>query len=129
MLVRSDDGWGVAAFEDDDSYPDALTLQGRDLVSYHKECVPSCADGRAIERFWEWNGAAFETDPLPPPPTTAALSPGQPCSPGSSPDCTDIGSSDGTYRYIEGWSECIEDIGDGCHDLDGDGRAGYPDSN
>ncbi len=66
----------------------------------------------------------------PPPTTTApALVPGQPCSPGSSPDCIDP-EGDGSYVYLIGGGECMASpiAGGECADLDGDGHAGYPDS-
>jgi hypothetical protein len=90
------------------------------------------------------------TDPAPPettappatePPTTEAptttapaLVPGQPCTLGSDRDCIDP-EADGTGVYLLGGGDCMAAIGPdadgmtgGCDDLDGDGYAGYPDS-
>ncbi|KRD44373.1 hypothetical protein ASE38_09600 [Cellulomonas sp. Root930] len=58
--------------------------------------------------------------------------PGEPCDPADgSPDCTDA-TSDGLFRYVEGYADCVAQLpGEEqgmCTDLDGDGRAGYPDS-
>ncbi|MEZ0449028.1 hypothetical protein [Cellulomonas sp. ICMP 17802] len=73
------------------------------------------------------------TAPAPTPSTSPV--PGEPCDPADgSPDCTDAtGADDGTFRYIEGYADCVADLGAAeahglCTDLDGDGRAGYPDS-
>src|SRR4051812_47342840 len=81
------------------------------------------------------------TPTAPPSPSAAAPSPsptprpGEPCDPtAGSPDCTDAtGMEGGGYRYIEGYADCVATFGadeaDGlCFDLDGDGRAGYPDA-
>jgi hypothetical protein len=70
-----------------------------------------------------------------PPATTAppddGLAPGDPCSPEEgSPDCIDP-EGDGSYTYLEGGAQCLAENPDSpaiCADLDGDGRAGYPDS-
>ena len=73
------------------------------------------------------------TAPFTVPPSTSttapALVPGQPCTPGSSPDCIDP-LGDGSYVYLLGGADCIAIFdSDGlCSDLDGDGVAGYPDS-
>ena len=68
-----------------------------------------------------------------PNPTASRLPvPGEPCDPADgSPDCTDA-TADGQLRYLEGYADCVtqlpgEEYGL-CTDLDGDGRAGYPDS-
>jgi hypothetical protein len=63
-----------------------------------------------------------------PPTTVPGLVPGQPCAPGSSPDCIDP-FGDGAYVYLIGGGACMASpIGGGmCADLDGDGQAGYPD--
>lgn len=131
VLVRSQKGWAAADFVGE-SYPESLKLQGRDLVSFHKECVPDCARGRAIQRLWKWNGAAFEAPPLPSPPTTTAprLVPGEPCKLGSDYDCVDP-DGDGRGTYFIGGGDCMRTFSDSsglCEDLDGDGYAGYPDS-
>jgi hypothetical protein len=57
------------------------------------------------------------------------LVPGQPCSPGSSPDCISP-ESDGQYVYLIGGAACMASPigGPMCTDLDGDGNAGYPDA-
>lgn len=56
--------------------------------------------------------------------------PGSACELGSDPDCIDPdGDGDGTY--LIGGAECMAALVDApslCADLDGDGRAGYPDS-
>ena len=68
-----------------------------------------------------------------PPPTTSSTAlapvPGQPCTPGSSPDCIDP-EGDGSYVYLLGGAGCTASpiAGGSCGDLDGDGRAGCPDS-
>jgi hypothetical protein len=70
-----------------------------------------------------------------PPATTAApsngLAPGEACSPEEgSPDCIDP-EGDGSYTYLVGGAQCLAENPDSpaiCSDLDGDGRAGYPDS-
>lgn len=64
--------------------------------------------------------------------TTAAddLVPGQACELGSNPDCIDP-DEDGEGTYLIGGADCLEAYVDSqtmCTDLDGDGRAGYPDS-
>ena len=68
------------------------------------------------------------------PPATASPTPvpGAPCDPADgSPDCTDA-SGDGQFRHVEGYADCVAELpGEEygvCTDLDGDGRAGYPDS-
>jgi hypothetical protein len=54
--------------------------------------------------------------------------PGQPCTPGSSPDCIDP-EGDGSYVYLLWGADCMAIFnGPLCSDLDGDGKAGYPDS-
>jgi hypothetical protein len=64
-------------------------------------------------------------------PTANALAPGDPCSPEEgSPDCIDP-EGDGSYTYLIGGAQCLAENPGGpaiCSDLDGDGRAGYPDS-
>lgn len=61
--------------------------------------------------------------------TLPALVPGQPCTPGSSPDCIDPEGT-GQYVYLIGGAACMASpIGGAmCTDLDGDGNAGYPDA-
>jgi hypothetical protein len=66
------------------------------------------------------------------PPTTAAppLRPGDPCPLGSDPDCIDP-EGDGQGMYLIGGADCMAAFPASpglCSDLDGDGRAGYPDS-
>jgi hypothetical protein len=56
--------------------------------------------------------------------------PGAACSLGSYPDCIDP-DGDGQGTYLIGGAECMADLNLApslCEDLDGDGRAGYPDS-
>ncbi|WP_315093997.1 hypothetical protein [uncultured Cellulomonas sp.] len=72
--------------------------------------------------------------PTPTPTPSPSLVPGAPCDPADgSPDCTDAtGAGDGRWVYLEGYADCVaqlpgEEYGL-CTDLDGDGRAGYPDS-
>jgi hypothetical protein len=62
------------------------------------------------------------------PTTVPLLVPGQPCTAGSDPDCIDP-FSDGVYVYLVGGAACMSSPVGGpmCADLDGDGRAGYPD--
>ncbi|MFP5370826.1 MAG: hypothetical protein ACLGI3_08775 [Actinomycetes bacterium] len=63
------------------------------------------------------------------PPSTAPPY-GSPCPAGSHPDCIDP-DGDGGYELLRGGAECIKALGAEsglCSDLDGDGRAGYPDS-
>lgn len=67
-----------------------------------------------------------------PPPTVTAdtLDPGESCSPEEGlPDCIDP-EGDGTYVYLIDGGDCISVRPDPatCADLDGDGIAGYPDS-
>lgn len=63
----------------------------------------------------------------------AAPTPGALCDPADGdPDCTDS-TTDGAFRHVEGFADCVaefgEDEADGlCTDLDGDGVRGYPDS-
>jgi hypothetical protein len=66
------------------------------------------------------------------PPTTAAqpLRPGDRCPLGSDPDCIDP-EGDGQGVYLIGGADCMAAFPASpglCSDLDGDGRAGYPDS-
>lgn len=64
------------------------------------------------------------------PSTTMALTYGQPCEAGSHPDCINPGGGD-EYTYLEGGADCMAALAPStelCSDLDGDGRAGYPDS-
>ena len=61
-----------------------------------------------------------------------SFTPGQPCEPGSDPNCTDdTGVPGDAYRYVEGYADCLVHLetgyGELCADLDGDGVAGYPD--
>ena len=68
---------------------------------------------------------------VPPSSDVAGGAPGAPCDPaGGDPDCTDQ-TSDGTFRIVEGFAQCVADS-DGdtgiCADLDGDGNATFPDS-
>ena len=66
-------------------------------------------------------------------PTPRAPLPGESCDPADgSPDCTDA-TADSQFRYIEGYADCVSTFTTDeryglCTDLDGDGRAGYPDS-
>ena len=67
-------------------------------------------------------------------PTTATPGPayGSPCELGSHPDCIDP-DGDGGGVYLRGGALCMDELaptlGPGiCTDLDGDGRAGYPDA-
>ena len=53
VLVRTAEEWANATFGGE-SYPKGLTLQGRDLVSFYNQCVPSCVEGQVIQRLWEW---------------------------------------------------------------------------
>lgn len=58
------------------------------------------------------------------------LKPGDPCSlEEGSPDCIDP-EDDGEGVYLIGGADCVANIPDPatCADLDGDGHAGYPDS-
>lgn len=60
------------------------------------------------------------------------FSPNQPCEPGSDPNSSDATGIEGdSYRYIEGYADCVEMLGEEeaglCTDLDGDVRWGYPD--
>ena len=62
--------------------------------------------------------------------TAPKLVPGAACALGSSPDCIDP-DGDGQGVYLLGGAQCMAafpDSPDLCSDLDGDGRAGYPDS-
>ena len=61
--------------------------------------------------------------------TLPALIPGRPCAPGSDPDCVDPDGT-GQYVYLIGGAQCMAGplAGPLCSDLDGDGRAGYPDA-
>ena len=73
--------------------------------------------------------AGAVTTSSPPANTLPALVPGKPCIAGSDPDCIDPDGS-GQYVYLIGGAECMAGplAGPLCSDLDGDGRAGYPDS-
>lgn len=69
------------------------------------------------------------------PTPSSTLTPGAACDPADGfPDCTDAtGAHDGRFVYLEGYAQCVADFGSDeayglCTDLDGDGRAGYPDS-
>jgi hypothetical protein len=69
-------------------------------------------------------GAAPADDPTP----------GQPCEPGSHPDCSDATGTEGEqYRIIAGYADCLALHGPDeayglCTDLDGDDHAGYADA-
>lgn len=60
--------------------------------------------------------------------------PGQPCEPGSHPDCSDATGTEGDpYRIIAGYADCVARFGPEhayglCTDLDGDDHAGYDDA-
>ncbi len=72
--------------------------------------------------------ATTTTDPSVDPET--GLKPGDECSPEEgSPDCIDP-DGDGTFTYLIAGNDCIASAPDPslCEDLDGDGYAGYPDS-
>jgi hypothetical protein len=61
---------------------------------------------------------------------SGGLSPGDPCSlEEGSPDCIDP-DGDGEGVYLLGGADCVASAPDvaSCEDLDGDGYAGYPDS-
>lgn len=64
----------------------------------------------------------------------AEPTPGQPCEPGSHPDCSDATGTEGEpYRIIAGYADCLAlhgpDEAHGlCTDLDGDFQAGYADA-
>ena len=62
--------------------------------------------------------------------TAPPIEPGDPCSPEEGlPDCIDP-EGDGTYVYLIDGGDCVSVRPDPstCADLDGDGIAGYPDS-
>ena len=64
--------------------------------------------------------------------TTAKPAPafGSACQLGSLPDCIDP-DGDGAGVYLQGGAACMQAFKDSpglCSDLDGDGKAGYPDS-
>ena len=71
--------------------------------------------------------SAASTTPAPP----STVPPyGSPCEAGSHPDCIDP-DGDGEHEYLRGGEDCMKafPVDSGlCSDLDGDGRAGYPDS-
>ena len=70
-------------------------------------------------------GSTTSTEP------SNGLSPGDPCSlEEGSPDCIDP-DGDGQGTYLIGGAACMANAPDpsSCTDLDGDGKAGYPDSN
>lgn len=67
------------------------------------------------------------------PEPAAEPTPGALCDPDDGdPDCTDS-TTDGEFRHIEGFADCVAQFGAEeeygvCTDLDGDGVHGYPDS-
>lgn len=69
-----------------------------------------------------------------PEPASPEPTPGQPCEPGSHPDCSDAtGTENDSWRIISGYADCVEALGEDaayglCTDLDGDDQAGYPDA-
>jgi hypothetical protein len=73
-------------------------------------------------------GAEVPATTVAPPESPA---PGAPCDlGGAQPDCIDP-DGDGEGTYLVGGDECMSDFEDSpglCSDLDGDGRAGYPDA-
>jgi hypothetical protein len=85
--------------------------------------VPSTTSTTATGATGSTSSASPSTATIP------ALVPGEPCLPGSDPDCIDP-FGDGQYVYLIGGAECMASPigGSMCADLDGDGRAGYPDS-
>lgn len=64
----------------------------------------------------------------------AEPTPGQPCEPGSHPDCSDATGTEGEpYRIIAGYAYCLalhgpDEVYGLCTDLDGDFQAGYADA-
>lgn len=111
-------------------------LDGGTIVVWFNDCQPSCADGHVtpVTPVRTPGGYDIPAPPPPPEPPRPSFGPGDPCEPGSSPDCVDQWD-DGDYRIIVGVAECLDLMGydrswlQECSDLDGDGFAGYPDSN
>ena len=106
-----------------------MTVDGNgDITWADNDCIPNCADGTTIIYDVVGLTDGYRVGPATNAPTSQAadLIPGQPCTPGSSPDCVDQ-YDDGTYLYIVGFADCVAASGL-CTDLDGDGYAGYGDS-
>ncbi len=91
MVITNHTGtWAPATFRHswgDDDGSEGLHAEGRDLVSYTKDCDPSCADGAVTELIWAWddNANVFAiasstelraAEPAAPPPHSAAAAAG-----------------------------------------------------
>lgn len=136
MVVSAHNGsWAAAGFASPDGLlfeVPGLVLRDGALVSSRNDCNPSCARGQVSELRWRFGvdrfvvGAEVVVRPAVLPP-----GPGDPCDPADGdPDCTDQ-TILGGFRIVEGWADCVAALGPDageCHDLDGDGHAGHPDS-
>jgi hypothetical protein len=94
-----------------------------------------CADDDDVDTSATTTTAAEESATTAPMTATtsgeAGLAPGDPCSLEEGiPDCIDP-DGDGEGTYLLGGADCMAALASDpglCEDLDGDGRAGYPDS-
>lgn len=121
---------GVGACGSDDTVDEAA----RD------RCEAQYGVGECVERDGEWvpleratsttTTTSSTTSSTSTTSTTTAMRYGSPCTAGSHRDCIDP-EGDGQYTYLEGGGDCMTTFRESpglCSDLDGDGRAGYPDS-
>jgi len=105
---------------------EATTTEAQFVTTTEAETTTTAATTTtgAIATTTAGGGTATTTEPA------NGLEPGEPCSlEEGSPDCIDP-EGDGEGVYLIGGGACIADQPDPatCSDLDGDGYAGYPDS-
>jgi hypothetical protein len=111
-------------------YPDLTGLSGLgDVVDPAAFERGSCPPSATTAETTTPPAVTTTSNPGSPPASTPGPTPGSPCALGSNPDCIDP-DGDGQGTYLIGGATCVatfpESIGL-CSDLDGDGRAGYPD--
>jgi hypothetical protein len=122
-------GLGVGACGGDDADDDPVGTTTGPATSVSTTAEPSTTSTSPATTPTTSGPATTAAPPSTGGPTTtgAAFQPGQPCPLGSDPDCIDP-SGTGEGVYLVGGADCMAGgYPEICIDLDGDGRAGYPD--